>query len=105
MVMDMRTALARIDRADTKYLPPAFEHDKMRDRGDDRLFRAGHHASVHQGPEKVDRSGLDILVKDELAQREQHILAIVNPYDKDPADLPLRILHVIRFPFRLHIVR
>jgi hypothetical protein len=42
----------------------------------------------------VDRSGLDIFFRDELAQREEHILAIVNPYDKDPANLPFCILHM-----------
>jgi hypothetical protein len=60
----------------------------MGDGRDNRFFRSRHHTPVHQGSEEMDRSGLDILVNDKLAQREEHILAIVNPHDKDPADLP-----------------
>ena len=101
--MDMRAAFSRVDGADAKYLPPAFEHDKMRDRGDDRLFRPVTIRPFIRAPRKWIDPAWIFLSMDELAQREQHILAIVYPHDKDPAELPFRILHMIRFPLLVFI--
>jgi hypothetical protein len=97
--MDMRTSFTWINSSYTENFPPPLKQYKMRDRGYYRVFGSGYHPPVHQGSEKKDRAGLDTFVTDKLAQRNQHIFAIVNPHDKNPADLSFRILHSIRFPF------
>jgi hypothetical protein len=63
------------------------------------IFRSGYHSPVHQGAKEEDRAGLDTFVTDELVQRNQHIFAVIDPHDKNPADLPFCVLHIIRFPF------
>jgi hypothetical protein len=97
--MDMRAAFTRINSSYTKDFPTPLKHNKMRDRGNYRLFWSGHHPPVHQGAKEEDRACLDSFVEDELAQRDKHIFAVIDPHDKDPAELTFRILHIIRFPF------
>src|SRR5208337_393268 len=99
MIMDMRTSLPGIYRTHAEDLPAPFEHYKMRDRGNDRFFRAGNHPPVHQGTEENDRAGTDTLVLDELAKGHEHVFPVIDPHDKDPAELTFRILHKIRFLF------
>ena len=76
----------------------------MGDRGYYRLFRPGYHPPVHEGTKEEDRSSTDRFVVDKLAQGDQHILAIINPHDKDPSELAFRILHRSNSFFGTHMV-
>src|SRR5512137_2788245 len=99
MIMDMWACFSHVNGSQTKDFPSSFKHNKMRYRGDDRLFWSGYHSSTHQGAKEKDRPGMDAFVEDELAKRDEHIFAIIDPHDKDPAELSFRILHILRFPF------
>ena len=44
--------------------------------------------SLHQGAEEDDRSCKDPLIADELPQGDQHVLAVIDPDEKDPPNWP-----------------
>jgi hypothetical protein len=41
---------------------------------------------------------MDAFFGNEPAHRGKEVFPVIDPYDKDPADLSFRILHIFRFP-------
>ena len=103
MIMDVRAAFTRINSSYTKDFPTPLKHNKMRDRGYYGIFRSGYHSPVHQGAKEEDRAGLDTFVTDELVQRNQHIFAVIDPHDKNPAESALLYIAYNQIPFLVFI--